>query len=105
MANYRAKVESGKAAANGDIHLDCWIQCETEPDVWENVPLGHRALVLDGAAVLSITESGMTNQQKLNALQDLFRQEAGSWGIHESDDAYNQLFALLPAGWPVDVNL
>jgi hypothetical protein len=105
MANYRARVLNGGPAANGDVHLDCWIQREVETDVWEDVPMGHRSLVLNGAAILSITESAMTDQQKLTALQDLFRQKAASWGIHESDDAYNQLYDLLPAGWPVNVSL
>lgn len=103
--NYRVRVESGEPAANGDVHLDCWVQKEVEPDVWQNVPTGHRTLVLDGAAVLSITESAMTDPQKLAALRELFSQEAASWGIHRSDDAYNQLHNLLPGGWPVTVNL
>jgi len=105
MANYRARVENGEPAADGDVHLDCWIEKEVEPGVWENVPMGHRTLVLDGAAVLSITESAMSDPQKLVALQDLFCQEAEGWGIHESDDAYSQLYDLLPSGWPVMVNL
>jgi len=105
MASYRARVEGGEAAANGDVHFDCYVECEVESDVWEVVPYGHRTLVLNGAAVLSITESEMTNGQKLTALTNLFCQEAESWGIHESDDAYNQLFDLLPTGWPVNVSL
>jgi hypothetical protein len=105
MANYRANVLGGEAAANGDIVFDCWIEKEVEEGAWEPVPMGHRTLVLDGAAVLSVTESGMTDPQKRAALLELFRQEAESWGIHESDDAYSQLYDLLPAGWPVTVGL
>jgi len=105
--NYRVRVESGEPAANGDIHLDCWIEKEKEdePGVWELVPMGHRTLVLDGAAVLSITESDMSDAEKRAALLNLFRHEAESWGIHEADDAYSQLCGLLPDGWPVTVNL
>lgn len=102
---YRARVTSGEAAANGDVHLDCWIEKEQEEDVWVPVVNGHRTMVLDGAAVLAITESGMTDAEKRAALLELFRQEAASWGIHESDDAYTQMEGLMPTGWPVTVNL
>lgn len=105
MADYRVRVTSGEAAANADIHLDAWLEKETSPDVWEPIPLGHRTLVLDGAAVLAITGSGGTDQQKRAALLELFRAEAESWGIDESDEAYNALYDLLPSGWPVNVNL
>jgi hypothetical protein len=103
---YRANVLDGEAAANGDLHLDTWIQkSEDDGATWENVPAGHRTLVLDGAAVLTITESAGTDQQKRAALLELFRQEAESWGIDESDDAYTQMYDLLPSGWPVTVEL
>jgi len=105
MANYRVRVQSGGAAASGDIHLDVFVQKEIEPGVWELIPMGHRTLVLDGEAVLAITEGSGTDGQKFAALGDLFKQEVLSWGLDKSDDAYNQLFALLPAGWPVTVSL
>jgi len=105
MANYRVRVQTGEAAANGDIHLDCHVQKETSPDVWELIPLGHRTLVLDGEAVLAITEGSGTDGHKLAALANLFKQEVLAWGVDKSDDAYNQLFALLPEGWPVTVSL
>ena len=103
--NYRVWVYSGEAAANGDLHLQVRVERETSPDVWELIPYGSRTMVLNGAAVLAITGSSGTDQQKRAALLELFRQEAASWGIDKSDDAYNQLYDLLPAGWPVSVNL
>ena len=104
--NYRARIVSGEAAANGDIHLDVWIEKEAETDSWEPVPNGHRTLVLDGSAVLTITgDEELSDQEKLAALAELFRREAASWGIDKSDDAYTQLTELLPNGWPVTVNL
>ena len=103
MADYRLRVLSGEAAANGDIHLDVMVERETEPDTWVLIPLGHRTLVLDGEAVLAITESEATDNQKCGALLALIRQEVVAWGIDRSDDAYNQLLALVPGGWPVSV--
>jgi len=103
MADYRLRVLSGEAAANGDIHLDVMVERETEPDTWVLIPLGHRTLVLDGEAVLAITESEATDNQKRGALLALIRQEVVAWGIDRSDDAYNQLLALVPGGWPVSV--
>jgi len=103
MADYRLRVLSGEAAANGDIHLDVMVERETEPDTWVLIPLGHRTLVLDGEAVLAITESEATDNQKRDALLALIRQEVVAWGIDRSDDAYNQLLALVPGGWPVSV--
>ena len=103
--NYRVRVESGEPAANKDIHLDVFVEKETTPDVWDLIPGGHRTLVLSGAAVLAITEGAGTDGQKLAALSALFKQEVASWGIDESDDAYNQLYDLLPGGWPVMVDL
>lgn len=105
MANYRAKIESGVPAADGDVHLNCKVECEIEEGVWELVPMGHFTLVLDGGTVLSITESAMTDQEKRDALVGLFKQEAERRGIHISDDAYNQLYDLLLTGWPVMVGL
>ena len=105
MADYRVRVESGEAAANGDIHLDVYVEKETDTDVWEPIPLGHRTMVLNGAAVMAITGGAGTDAQKRAALLELFRAEAESWGIAESDEAYNALYDLLPAGWPVSVVL
>jgi hypothetical protein len=103
MAEYRARIVGSKAAANGDVHLDCFVEREIEEDVWELIPNGHRCLVLDGVAVLMITESSMTNAQKRQALANLFRQEVKSWGLDQSDDANVSLEALV--SWPQNVSL
>ena len=103
MANYRLRVLGSEAASNKDIHLDVMVEKETAPDTWALIPLGHRTLVLDGEAVLVITGSAATDAQKRTALLALIRQEVVNWGIDKSDDAYNQLYDLLPNGWPVTV--
>uniref|UniRef100_A0A6M3J143 Uncharacterized protein n=1 Tax=viral metagenome TaxID=1070528 RepID=A0A6M3J143_9ZZZZ len=105
MATYRARVLGSEAAANGDVHLDVYIQRETEPAVWVDVPNGHRTMVLNGRAVLAITESAQTDAQKRAALVELMRQTAAAWGIDESDEANEQLTALVPGGYPVNVTL
>lgn len=102
MADYRLRVLGGEAAASGDIHLDVWVEKQVNGD-WNLIPQGHRTLVLDGAAVLVITEGAGTDNQKRAALLALIRQEVVAWGIDQSDEAYTQLFALVPGGWPVTV--
>jgi len=98
-------VLSGEAATSGDIHLDVVVERQVDATTWVPIPLGHRTLVLNGAAVLAITTGPGTNAQKLAALSALFTQEILSWGLDEADDAYEQLYALLPSGWPVTVGL
>jgi hypothetical protein len=108
MATYRVHVTNSEAAASGDVHLNCEVQklISTGPDVWEVIPQGHRTMVLDGEAVLAITEHPTwTTTEKRDAALDLFKQEATSWGIDESDDANTQLVALMPGGFPKDVEL
>ena len=105
MATYRARVMGSEAAGNGNVMLDVFIQKETEVDVWVDVPQGHRTMVLPGVAVLAITESAQTDAQKRTALIELMRQTAAAWGIDEADDANEQLAALVPGGYPVNVAL
>ena len=95
--SYRARVVSSKAAANGDIHLDVFVESDRSGS-WELIPGGHRTLVLDGEAVLAICESGDTLANRRLAIKDLFVQEIKAWGIDESDDANEQLVALLYQG-------
>ena len=104
MADYRVHVEEIEAAADGDIHMLCVIQRDDDGE-WVPVINGHRTMVLDGQAVLAITESAMTDAEKRAAMLSLFKAEATAWGIDESDEAYNQLIALLPVNWDGNVNL
>jgi hypothetical protein len=109
MATYRAHVLNTQAAGDGSVHFDCWIQLLTDvgpPEVWTNVPRGHRTVRLQASSILTITQSGMTDPQKRTAIRELFRAEALSWGIDESDEANNDILTLIPGGsWPVDVEL
>ena len=99
---YRARVISSEAAANGDIHLDVYVESDRTEE-WVLIPGGHRTLVLDGAAVLAITEGSGTVTQKRAALSALFKQEVKSWGIDESDEANEQMLDLVTL--PINVNL
>ncbi len=101
---YRARVLSSKAAANGDIHLDVMVESDRSGD-WELIPGGHRTLILDGEAILAITTGSGTLAEKRQAAKDLFIQEISAWGIDESDDANEQLTALVYQGWPQTVDL
>ena len=101
---YRAVVLSSEAAANGDVHLDVQVESDRSGD-WELIPSGHRTLVLDGEAVLAIINSGDTLANRRAAVKALFVQEIKSWGIDKSDDANEQLSALVYQGWPQTVGL
>ena len=102
MADYRARVVSSEASANGDIHLDVFVESDRSGD-WALIPGGHRTLVLNGSAVLAICNSGDTLAGRRLAIKDLFIQEIKAWGLDESDDANEQLVALLYQGWPQSV--
>ena len=108
MANiYRLRVVSSEAAANGNVHMDTWVDKSIDDgDNWEPAQSGHFTLVLNGAAVLAITEGPGTQAQKRAALLALLKAEVASRGIDSADDADNQLRDLLPGGdWPVTVGL
>ena len=100
--SYRARVISSEPAANGDVHLDTHVESNRIGE-WLLIPGGHRTLVLDGEAVLAITEGSSTNAAKRTALSALFKQEVKAWGLDESDDANEQLLALVTM--PVTVGL
>ena len=102
--SYRARVVSSEPSANGDVFLDTHVESDRTGE-WVLIPGGHRTLVLDGEAVLAICESGDTLANRRLAVKDLFVQEIKAWGIDESDDANEQLTALLYQGWPQTVNL
>ena len=101
---YRARVLSSEAAASGDVHLDVYVESDRSGE-WVLIPGGHRTLVLDGAAVLAICNSGDTLAERRQAVKDLFIQEIKAWGLDKSDDANEQLTALLYQGWPQTVGL
>ena len=106
MANqYRARIVSSEASAAGNVHLDCYLQrSQDSGETWELVDGGHRTVVLDGDAVLAITEDdSLSNAQKVGHLANLFGQEVKSWGIDKSDDANQQLEALVT--FPANVGL
>jgi hypothetical protein len=101
---YRAHILSSEAAANGDIHLDMFVQRSAVVDgqtVWQDVQTGHRTLVLNGREVLDLTG---TAAQKRAGLLALFKAEVAGWGLDKSDSADMALKALVPS-FPVDVPL
>ena len=107
MATYRAHVLSTEASANGNCHLDCYIQKQTEVEgetVWVDVPNGHRTMVMAGAAVRVILDNGnLTDVQKRVALAELFREQASGWGIDEANEANTGIEDLVT--FPIDVAL
>lgn len=102
---YRFRIVGSEAAANGDVHLDTFVETDRTGS-WVQVPNGHFTVVLDGQAVLAITTGPGTTTQRRQALLDLFQAEVESRGVDEADDANTQMKALLPGGnWPVTITL
>ena len=108
MANiYRLRIVGSEAAANGNVHMDTWVDVSADDgDNWQPAQGGHFTLVLNGAAVLAITTGPGTLTQKRATMLALLKAEVASRGIDQADDADTQLRELLPGGdWPVEVSL
>ena len=101
---YRARVITAAPAANGDVHLDTFIETDRSGD-WALIPNGHRTLVLDGEAVLAIINSGDTLANRRADMKDTFIEEIKSWGLEKSDDATQELTSLMYQGFPQTVDL
>jgi hypothetical protein len=101
---YRARVLSSEAAANGDVHLDVMVESDRSGS-WQLIPGGHRTLVLDGDDILAITTSSDSLANKRLAVKGMFMLQIGAWGIDKSDDANEQLTALVFQGWPQKIDL
>lgn len=102
---YRFTIVASEAAANGDVHLDTWVErSPTGADPWtRDVQNGHFTVVLDGAAILAIDSGPGTANQKRAALSALFKAEVDKRGIAKADDANTKLKALIT--WPQSVVL
>jgi hypothetical protein len=92
---YRFTVDSSEAAANGDVHLDTWVE-KLDGEEWvRTVPNGHFTVVLDGAAVAAIADGEGTTAQKLATLSAMFKAEVTMRGIDTADDANIKLNELV----------
>ncbi|KKN74830.1 hypothetical protein LCGC14_0387230 [marine sediment metagenome] len=100
---YRFTVESSEAAANGDVHLDTWVEKYVGSEWVRTVPNGHFTVVLNGAVIMTIADGAGTDNKKRTALSELFRVEVASRGIDTADDAETKLDALIT--FPVSVAL
>ena len=108
MANiYRLRIVGSEAAANRNVHMDTWVDVsDDDGHKWEPAQAGHFTLVLNGAAVLAITDGPGTLTQKRAAMLAYLKAEVAQRGIDQADDADNQLRGILPGGdWPVEVAL
>jgi hypothetical protein len=101
---YRFLVVEAEPLA-GDVGLKVWLQRE-ESGEWVPVTDALRTLRLGGAEVLTITEDPvMTDNEKRQALKDLFKSVVDAWNIPEALTAYEAMMALLPGGFPIEVDL
>lgn len=108
--DYRVHVIDSEPTGDGQVRFDCVIQKLVDvgpPEVWQDIPKGHRTLALSASAVLTITQNQqLTDVQKRTELRALFKTEAKGWGLDEADTAYDDIMGLIPSGsWPVDVDL
>lgn len=102
---YRFRITGGQPTGTGDILLDVEIETDQYGD-WVIIPNGRCKVRLDGNAALLITEDEeLTDAQKRAALLALFKAAVQAAGIDLSVTAYDQLYDLLPSGWPVTVAL
>lgn len=101
---YRFTIVAAESAANGNVHLDTWVERSSNGTTWtRDVPNGHFTVVLDGSAVTAIADGAGTAVQRRAALAELFKAEVASRGINKADDALTKLESLVT--WPQSVAL
>ena len=101
---YRAIVLSSEPAADGSVHL--LVQVENNHDgEWKQTSIGRRTLILDSDAILAITTSKRSLANRRAAIKALMVKQISAWGIDKSDDANEQLTALVYQGFPQTIDL
>jgi len=101
---YRAIVLSSEPAAQGNVHLAIQVESDHSGS-WQQSPIGRRTLILDSDAILAITTSKRSLANRRAAIKALMVKQISAWGIDKSDDANEQLTALVYQGWPQTVEL
>lgn len=106
MAFYQVTINSMESAADATIHADAnlKVRISRNPDVFQDIPSGHRTIVLGAAEVMTITnDAGLTNNQKKQALKDLVKNKVLAMGIDVADEAWTDFIALVPPPFDVTV--
>ena len=102
---YRFRIWSGEASG-GNVRMKTTVEKQAADNSWATIEDGTRYVTLSTDAVLAITNNaGLTNQQKLAALSDLFKAAVGGANLPLADEAAADIAALLPAGWPMTMAL
>ena len=101
---YRAIVLSSEPATNGNVHVA--VQIETDRSgIWEQISIGRHTLIIPSDEILAITSSKLGLAKRRAAAKALFVKRIKALKIGESDDANEQLTALVYQGWPQTVEL
>lgn len=106
MAYYKVQVLSMESASGGYVHADANIQVRVSrnPDVFKDVPSGHRTVVIGAQEVLAIANNAvLTQAQKRTALRDLVKAKVLEMGIDVSDEAWTDFITLVPPPFEVTV--
>jgi hypothetical protein len=103
---YRITLTGAAYASREQIAFSCAIEREQSPGVWVVVPGAPAQLLVDTAKLLAILRSTSQPPSELReALLELLRNSARSLPEVQAAVAIQRLEALLPAGWPVTVEL
>jgi len=102
---YRITVTDAHPTAHDRIEFSCSIETSDDGTNWTPLAGAPTTLPLPLSAVCDVLRSDRTDTEKRAALLELFRTQARSLPAVQGAAAIEALEDLLPAGWPVTVNL
>jgi len=102
---YRFRIWSGEASG-GNVRMKATVEKRNADGSWAAIEDGTRWVNLNAGAVLAITnDEALTDQQKLAALSQMFKDAVGAANLPLVDEAVQDIADLLPNGYPVTVAL
>ncbi len=107
MASYKVKYLRAEAQPSDTVMVDVRVLASyDEGTTWEVLPGGDTKLGVPASDILTITQdTEMTAAQKLGALNQMLLDRINDLGLTASRDAVEEMEALLPQGWPIEVTL
>jgi hypothetical protein len=105
MSGYRITITGATVTSRDHLSLQCVVEKGDDAGGWEVMAGTPTALQVTTAAVLAILRRDISDADKRAELLALLRSHALALPILQGDAALDQIEALLPAGWPVTVDL
>jgi hypothetical protein len=105
VADYRITITGAEATDQDHVKLNCAIEKQNDVGGWDLLDGGPGAIYLPTAQVLGILRAGTSLAEQRDELVSAVRKAARGLPILQGDVAVDRLTALLPAGWPVTVEL